>query len=236
MADFRAEVHGMDRVVEIQRQRRVYDGFVTIDEAVLRHTRFAGGWTRPLTRIKVERGDSAAAIVTSAETGRVILVEQFRYPTVANSGGWIVETVAGLIDDGETAEEAARREVREEIGYEPRTLEHIATFYASPGGGERAHLPVLGARHRGRAARPGRVRRRGRRAARVHAGGAVGGARQRRAGGRQDHHRRHVAAGSTRRRRHFMTLVPALLGSHGRGCQCPIDDPNVPEHGTMTAP
>jgi ADP-ribose pyrophosphatase len=133
MADFRAEVHGMDRAVEIQRQRRVYDGFVAIDEAVLRHTRFAGGWTRPLTRIKVERGDSAAAIVTSAETGRVILVEQFRYPTVANSDGWIVETVAGVIDDGETAEEAARREVREEIGYEPRTLEHIATFYASPG-------------------------------------------------------------------------------------------------------
>jgi len=123
----------MARAVEIQREGRVFRGFVSIDEAVLRHERFAGGWTRPLTRIKVERGDSAAAIVTNVETGRVILVEQFRYPTLAGAGGWIVETVAGVVGPGETPEAAIRREVREEIGYDPRSLEHIATFYASPG-------------------------------------------------------------------------------------------------------
>jgi ADP-ribose pyrophosphatase len=122
----------MDRAVEIQQQHRVYDGYVAIDEAVLRHERFAGGWTRPLTRTKVERGDSAAAIVTRADTGVIILVEQFRYPTLA-TGGWLVETVAGVIDAGESPEEAARREVREEIGYEPRHVERIATFYSSPG-------------------------------------------------------------------------------------------------------
>lgn len=123
----------MDRAVEISEQRRVYDGFVAIDEAILRYERFGGGWTGPVRRVKVERGDSAAAIVTSADTGRVILVEQFRYPALANSGGWLVETVAGRIDGGETPEDAVRREIREEIGYEPRCLERIATFYPSPG-------------------------------------------------------------------------------------------------------
>jgi nudix-type nucleoside diphosphatase (YffH/AdpP family) len=128
-----ADLQGMDRAVEIQQQRRVFDGFAAIDEAVLRHERFDGGWTRPITRIKVERGDAAAAIVTSADTGRVLLVEQFRYPTLATGGGWLVEVVAGVIDDGETPAEAARREIREEIGYVARRLERIATFYSSPG-------------------------------------------------------------------------------------------------------
>ncbi len=123
----------MDSRVEVQRQRRVFDGFVKIDEAVLRHRRFDGAWTAPLTRIKVERGDAAAAIVSNADTGRIVLVEQFRYPTLEQGGGWIVETVAGMIDDGETAEQAIRREVREEIGYEPTSVVHIATFYLSPG-------------------------------------------------------------------------------------------------------
>lgn len=119
--------------LEIQQQRRVFDGFIKVDEAVLRYRRFDGGWTGPLTRIKVERGDSAAAIVSNADTGRIILVEQFKYPTMAGGGGWIVETVAGVIDEGECAEQAIRREVREEIGYDLLSLVHIATFYVSPG-------------------------------------------------------------------------------------------------------
>jgi nudix-type nucleoside diphosphatase (YffH/AdpP family) len=123
----------MDESVQIHRQRRVFDGFVKIDEAVLRHRRFDGAWTAPLTRIAVDRGDSAAAIVSNADTGRIVLAEQFRYPTLGRGHGWILETVAGVIDGDETAEQAIRREVREEVGYEPLGLEHIATFYVSPG-------------------------------------------------------------------------------------------------------
>lgn len=123
----------MEGLVDIQRQRRVFDGFVKIDEAVLRHRRFDGAWTGPLLRIKVERGDSAAAIVSNAETGRIILVEQFRYPTLERGEGWLVETVAGVIGEGETAEQAIQREVTEETGYVPLSLVRIATFYSSPG-------------------------------------------------------------------------------------------------------
>ena len=123
----------MDDAVEVRGQRRLFNGFVSIDEAVLRHRRYDGTWTDPLTRIKVERGDSAAAIVHNADTGRIILVEQFKYPTLERSGGWILETVAGMIDVGETPEDAIRREVLEEIGYDTESLSHIATFYVSPG-------------------------------------------------------------------------------------------------------
>lgn len=120
-------------MVDIQREDRIFDGFVGIYEATLRHRRYDGSLTRPIKRIRVERGDSAAAIVTNDDTGRIVLVEQFRYPTLSRGDGWLVETVAGVVGEGETAEEAAVREVREEIGYTTRSLHHLATFYASPG-------------------------------------------------------------------------------------------------------
>jgi nudix-type nucleoside diphosphatase (YffH/AdpP family) len=144
----------LDGRVDVQRQRRIFDGFVKIDEAVLRHRRFDGAWTGPILRVKVERGDSAAAIVSNLDTGRVILVEQFRYPTLQHGGGWLVETVAGIIADGETAEQTVRREVREETGYDPLSLVRIATFYSSPGAAsERIFLFWARVRETGRVAR-----------------------------------------------------------------------------------
>ena len=46
----------------------------------------------------------------------------------------LIEAIAGMIDSGETPEEAARREVEEETGLSISALQHITTFYPSPGG------------------------------------------------------------------------------------------------------
>ena len=40
---------------------------------------------------------------------------------------------AGRIDPGETPEQAARRELREEVGLEPGTLTPVHEFYVAPG-------------------------------------------------------------------------------------------------------
>jgi len=68
-------------------------------------------------------------LVCDEDREQFILVKQWR----AGAGKELVEPVAGYIEEGETPEEAAIRECREEIGYEPKELIYCGKFYKSPG-------------------------------------------------------------------------------------------------------
>ncbi len=120
--------------VEIEDKRTIFKDVFTITEAHLRFEQFKGAMSDVVRRLIFERGDSVAAILFNRDTQRVILIEQFRYPTYEKGPGWLYEVVAGMIDEGEQAEDAMRREIHEEIGYQTHELTHIATFYVSPGG------------------------------------------------------------------------------------------------------
>lgn len=60
---------------------------------------------------------------------RILLVKQFRLPAEAE----LWELPAGRIDPGESALQAAKRELREETGYSARKWTKLASFWASPG-------------------------------------------------------------------------------------------------------
>ena len=47
---------------------------------------------------------------------------------------WLLEIVAGAIEEGETAEEVAYREAMEEAGCRIQALKVISEFYTTPGG------------------------------------------------------------------------------------------------------
>ena len=127
--------------VEILQERRLLDAFFKVDEVQLRHERFDGSMSPPLNRLCFERGDGVAALLYAPETERLVLVRQFRYPTLEAGPGWIVELVAGMLDAAEAPEETMRREILEETGYVVEELAFISMFYLSPGGSsERIHL------------------------------------------------------------------------------------------------
>ena len=131
----------MPEKVEIQDQRIVFDNVFKIQEAHVRFEKFNGQMSDPVKRMVFERGDAAAALIYHQDRHTVILIKQFRYPTYEKGPGWLLEVVAGVIDEGEQPEQSIQREIREEIGYEAHALEPIASFYVSPGGtSERIYL------------------------------------------------------------------------------------------------
>jgi nudix-type nucleoside diphosphatase (YffH/AdpP family) len=122
------------RKVEIRDKHIVFDDVFKIQEATLRFQKFNDQMSEPVRRLVFERGDSAAALLFNRDTRKILLINQFRYPTYEKGQGWLYEVVAGAIDANEQPEESIRREIREEIGYEANEFTHIATFYVSPGG------------------------------------------------------------------------------------------------------
>ncbi len=120
--------------VRILAKKRVFDDVFKIDEATLQYEQFDGRMSPITRRLTFERGDAVAAIIFNKDTKEVLLVNQFRYPTYENGPGWLTETVAGMVEEGETPEKAVQREMVEETHYTPTYLERIATFYVSPGG------------------------------------------------------------------------------------------------------
>jgi 8-oxo-dGDP phosphatase len=77
----------------------------------------------------VEHNGAVAALVVD-DDGMVVLVDQWRHAV----GARVLEVAAGKYDvDGETVEDALRRELAEELRVEGGNLTWLASFYTTPG-------------------------------------------------------------------------------------------------------
>ncbi len=131
----------MSMRVDVEARRQLYDGFFRLEEVDLRHERFDGSMSQPISRLNLDRGDGAAVLLHDPERRIVTLVRQFRYPTWEKGPGWTLELVAGVIEAGRSPEEVARAEAREEAGYDIDELQSLGAFYLTPGGSsERIYL------------------------------------------------------------------------------------------------
>lgn len=120
--------------VEILHREAVYGGHVRVDRFRLRHRLHDGGWSGPLQRELVERGHAVAVLPYDPGRDEVVLIRQFRIGALAaGRPPWLVEIVAGIIEDGEDALDVARRETLEETGLEVSDLIQAADCLVSPG-------------------------------------------------------------------------------------------------------
>ncbi len=121
--------------VEILETQTVWKGFFRMDRVRLRHRLFAGGWGQPITREVFERGHAAALLPYDPVRDEVVLIEQFRAAAMtAGAEPWLVEIVAGIIEEGETGEDVARRETVEEAGCEVTDIIPVMDVFTTPGG------------------------------------------------------------------------------------------------------
>lgn len=124
-----------EKSYEILEETPVYQGFFNMSRYRLRHTLFRGGWSGELTRELFHRGTCVAAIPYDPARDAVVLIEQFRVGALKYQGSpWLLEIVAGAVEEGETPEEVAHREAFEEAGCRLRELIRIGEFFTTPGG------------------------------------------------------------------------------------------------------
>ena len=124
----------MSKKFDVLNKEIVYSGFFRLEKYRLKHTLFAGGWSDEIVRELFVRGSCIAVLLYDPVSDEVVLIEQFRIGALAKpERAWLIEIVAGAIEDGESAEEVAYRESLEEAGCEIQELSVICEFYTTPG-------------------------------------------------------------------------------------------------------
>lgn len=109
--------------------RRVYTGrVINVD---IDTVRFPNGATGEL---EIVRHPGASAVIPFLSDARsddpqILLIKQYRYAT----DDFIYEIPAGKLDGGEQPLVCAERELREETGCTAEKIEHLYTFYTTPG-------------------------------------------------------------------------------------------------------
>lgn len=125
----------MNKEFKIINKEILYSGFFRMEKYCLQHTLYAGGWSAEINRELFVRGSCVAVLLYDPERDKVVLIEQFRAGAILNPDrAWLVEIVAGAIEENETAKEVAYRESIEEAGCEIQELIVINEFYTTPGG------------------------------------------------------------------------------------------------------
>ena len=77
----------------------------------------------------VVRHPGAVAIAPIDADDNVLLVRQYRHPVERS----LLEIPAGVVEEGESPDDTAQRELQEEVGYASRDLRALGGIYASPG-------------------------------------------------------------------------------------------------------
>jgi ADP-ribose pyrophosphatase len=119
---------------EVSEETIVYAGFFQMTRLHLRHTLFRGGWSKDLIRELFHRGACVAVLPYDPVNDAVVLIEQFRVGALKfKADPWLLEIVAGAVEEGESPQQVAYRESSEEAGCQIRQLITISEFFTTPG-------------------------------------------------------------------------------------------------------
>lgn len=120
----------------------VYKGFFKVNLYDFDHASFGGGVLKSVKREVFERGHAVAVLPYDPVLNKVVMIEQLRIGALATKESpWLLEIIAGMIGEGESAEEVAHREAYEEAGLKLKKLIPMLDYLSSPGGtDERIYL------------------------------------------------------------------------------------------------
>jgi ADP-ribose pyrophosphatase len=109
--------------------RRVYSGRVI--DVDIDNVEFPNGTTGDLEMVRHPGASAVLPFMTDphGDDPQILLIKQYRYA----ADGFIYEIPAGKLDGNEDPKVCAERELREETGCSAERVEHLYTFYTTPG-------------------------------------------------------------------------------------------------------
>jgi len=120
---------------KLEKHISLFEKYFRLDEYHISHELFGGGSSPVFTREIFERGVVVAVLPYDPHRDKVVLIEQFRAGAIGDTDGpWLIECVAGVIEQGESEEGVALRECVEEADCKIERLETVSRYYVSPGG------------------------------------------------------------------------------------------------------
>lgn len=131
--------------VKVISRKTIFEGFHDLEECVLQYTLDdAGTWSSHVHREVFHTGDVVSIIMYNPEKNQLLLTEQFRVGVwTSGNDPWMLEFPGGIVDEGEDAQTAARREALEESGCVISKIEPAMIFYPTPASvNETVHLFV----------------------------------------------------------------------------------------------
>jgi len=108
-------------------------------EGIQRSWEFAERKTRKSSGVDAVAVLAILRSKTNAFPVSTVVIEQYRPPV----GNFIIELPAGLIDEGETAEQTAVRELQEETGYKADSVLHVSPVIVSDPGMTNANMKLV---------------------------------------------------------------------------------------------
>lgn len=111
-------------VEETIKSENIYEGRiikVRVDTVELHNRSYA--------KREIVEHQRGVGIVPVTEDNQIYLIKQYRKPI----NKIIYEIPAGLVEDNESIQDTAKRELQEEIGFYPNKIELLTENYASPG-------------------------------------------------------------------------------------------------------
>ncbi len=130
--------------VEVTNRENIFQAYFQMTRYHFKHRKFAGGWSEEISREVFQRGAVSAVLPYDAKRDRLVLIEQFRAGAWAamekgviyakeSSTPWLIEIVAGVIEEGEPPEEVAKRELQEEANCTALEIDHVMDLHLSAG-------------------------------------------------------------------------------------------------------
>jgi ADP-ribose pyrophosphatase len=123
----------------------LYSGFFSLNKYEFIHQKHDGEWTDKIQREVFSGAHVSTLLPYDPIKKEIVLIQQFRAGVISRyDDDYLYEIVAGIIEEGENAEETAKRECLEETGCEVKKITPIQGYFPAPGSSESYYELFLG--------------------------------------------------------------------------------------------